>query len=131
MRARAQQVRDSMLTEYRRRAGAAALPRQSKAGAPFYEYTWAFYASAIVGVLVGLTAVRLRRRDEPTARRAWMLVGALAGGAGAASVFFCVFVFNAIMSIGFSSIPAAGMFGFTLFLVVACGLGVSFAPRRF
>jgi hypothetical protein len=126
MRARELAIRDSMRLLQRRLS----VGQTTRPSAPRFDYKAAFYASTIAGVFVRLAAVRIRRRDVPIARRAWMIVGALAGGAGAAGVFACIFVFNAFMSIGFSSIPAAGMFWATVITALFAGLGASLAPRR-
>ena len=98
--------------------------------APFYGYNWVFYATLVAGVVIGATAVRIHRRDTPVARRAWMTVGALAGGVGAAGVFLACFVFSAFMSVGFSAIPPMGMFLTTFLIVAACGFGVAISPPR-
>jgi hypothetical protein len=96
----------------------------------FSDYTWVFYSTLAAGALIGAVAVRFRQRDREVARRAWMVVGALGGGAVAAGVFLSFFALSAVMSIGFSPIPPVAMFWITLLVVAAGALGVALSPPR-
>jgi len=124
---------ESILRARRSAAGLPAEPARSPlfGDAPFYGYNWVFYADLLVGALTGLIAVRLRRRDEPAgARVVWMIVGALFGALGAAAVFLPVFLLNALLSVGFSAMPPALMFGLTFGVILVTAGSVALSRRR-
>lgn len=130
LRQRGRSASDSIVAARRREAANRRTPDRGPMNGegPFYGYNWVFYTTFVAGVLIGATAVRIRRRDTEVARRAWMTVGALAGGAGAAGVFLVCFMFSAIMSVGFTAVPPMGIFWTTFLIVAACGVGVAISP---
>jgi len=124
---------ESIVRARRAAAGPSAKPSRSplSGASPFYGYNWVFCADLLLGAFVGWLATRLRSRNDPPATRmVWMFVGVLLGAAGAAAVFLTVFVFNAFMSVGFSAMAPALMFGLTLAGIVVAALPLAFSRRR-
>jgi hypothetical protein len=103
-----------------RRAMADSLGRHSRPSsnpmdgpAPFFGYTWVFYADVAIGALIAWFFAWRRRRGQGGLSRLWTFVVLLAGGAFGAVMFFPLFLLNAIFSIGFSATPPWLMFLFT------------------
>jgi cytochrome bd-type quinol oxidase subunit 2 len=124
---------ESIIRARRREAGPPAKPTRSPlfGEPPFYGYNWVFYADLLAGALTGFLAVRWRSRNDPAgARVVWMVVGVLLGAAGAAAVFLPFYLLNAMLSIGFSAMPPAMLFGLTLAVIVLTVLSVAVSRRR-
>jgi hypothetical protein len=98
---------------------------------PFYGYNWVFYADLLAGALTGMLAVGWRRGTTAasaglSSRLLGILLGALAGGV----VFLPFYLMNAMLSIGFSAMPPALLFGLTLAVILLSVLSVAVSRRR-
>jgi hypothetical protein len=128
LRARREQV-DSLRRARREAANRAGKPKRSPAfgDAPFFGYTWVFYADIVAGAAIGLALFLGRRRkwsDFP-APTWWAVLAMIAGGIGGAATFIVCFVLAIFASvIAFFGEPASPitLFGWTLGAMLVAAL---------
>lgn len=118
---RAAAMRSESIVSARRRMAAEAArnaPRDrhplSGDNAPFYGYTWVFYADLAAGGLIAWLFAWWRNRDTGGLSAPWAAFWLAAGAALGAMCFLPVFMVSAILSVGFSETPPGLLFFVTL-----------------
>jgi hypothetical protein len=95
-------------------------PKQSPmfGEAPFFGYTWVFYADILAGTIVGLALFLARQQESDAPVSGWWAVGAMiAGGIGGAGVFVAFFVlavFASVLAFFGDGLSTIALLGWTL-----------------